>query len=60
MDERIRHARDGEECEPMVRILLKRTEKDANMVTICWIDCTRVKALSCALFITVLRKHRLS
>lgn len=44
----------------MVRNLLERTEKDANMVTICWIDCTHMKAPSCALFITVLRKYRFS
>lgn len=41
----------------MVRNLLERTEKDANVVPICWIDCPSVKAPGCALFITVLRKY---
>lgn len=53
--------RKGREAsEPMVRNLLERPEKDVNVVTICWMDCTLVKAPSCALFFTVLRRYRFS
>lgn len=60
LDEKNIPRKGREASEPMVRNLLERPEKDANVVTICWMDCTLVKAPSCALFFTVLRRYRFS